>query len=114
MEDEFRLEVWVSAQRSAAKAGTISVERAKRLEALKGWTWDPFMEAWEEGLRQTQKFSRTFRHVQVPAKHVTSDNFRLNAWVNTQRTKAKSGELSAERAKLLNSVAGWTWEATKL
>ena len=43
-----RLGGWVQRQRSAHRRGRLTEERAARLEALPGWTWDPFAEDWEQ------------------------------------------------------------------
>jgi superfamily II DNA or RNA helicase len=39
--DGFRLGGWGSKQRTAYRAGRMHLERAARLEALPGWTWEP-------------------------------------------------------------------------
>lgn len=38
-EDGYRLGTWVSSQRGYEAVGKLSVERQKRLSALRGWTW---------------------------------------------------------------------------
>jgi hypothetical protein len=46
---------WVHTQRKFYSKGTLDPERASRLEALPGWSWDPQTDRWERNFSQLQK-----------------------------------------------------------
>lgn len=106
--DGHRLGKWVMHQRSLRKK--LSIERASRLERLKGWTWDPLSDAWEESFRELQLFIRKEGHARVSAKYVSPTGSRLGTWVAAQRNRARRGTLSPERTDRLGSLEGWTWD----
>jgi hypothetical protein len=103
----FRLGTWVSAQR-ARKASLLPAQR-KRLEALRGWTWDPLQDAWEEGYQHLKAFVRANGHARVPNAFVTRDRFKLGSWVASQRSRKPN--LSIERRRRLIALKGWNWDA---
>ena len=47
--DGYALGKWVVSQRHSQGKGTLDADRQRRLQALPGWTWDPFADKWEEG-----------------------------------------------------------------
>ena len=52
-------------------------------------------------------------HARVPARFKTESGFLLGSWVHRQRTVYKQGQLSQERIRQLESLAGWAWDARK-
>ena len=54
--DGFKLGSWVSDQRKNKSKNLLSQDRIERLEALPGWSWDPFTEQWEEAFGQLQSY----------------------------------------------------------
>lgn len=105
IEDGFALGSWVKAQRRNRSSMTAS--RRRRLEALKGWSWDPFSDAWDSALMLLKAFSKREGHARVPLDHV-EQGFRLGGWVGNQRTKRKTMPL--DRVRRLEGVKGWTWD----
>ena len=57
-EDGYRLGQWVDKQRQKHRLGTLDPRRRAQLEALPGWTWDPFNDTWEEGFARLDQFVR--------------------------------------------------------
>jgi Helicase associated domain len=50
--DGYKLGKWVLKQRVKRVEGRLDVDRERRLEELRGWTWDPRADRWEEGFRR--------------------------------------------------------------
>jgi hypothetical protein len=97
---------WVSKQRASGLSGTLSADRAARLNEL-GLVWDPYTSAWEDMFRQLSGFRADNGHCNVPAK--SSANRPLGMWVSTQRTARKSGTLTRDRKARLDAL-GFTWQ----
>jgi hypothetical protein len=99
---------WIGSRRIEYRKGKLSQERISQLESLPGWTWDPHSELWEQGFASLSKYVEFHGTSQVPATHV-EDEFRLGSWVNTQRTKHRSGKLAPDRVERLEALPSWAW-----
>ncbi|MGV0991177.1 MAG: Helicase associated domain protein [Mycobacterium sp.] len=106
LEEGVNIGSWVAEQRNNQK--TISTERRELLEAVPGWTWDPYTESWEQGYAALQAFAGREGHARVPAKHREAD-FKLGGWVAEQRqNRANMNDARRER---LEAVQGWSWNS---
>jgi predicted helicase len=117
-EDGARLGEWGRNQRHLYRRGDLDPERTRRLEAFPDWTWTskvrPGMTAtWDEWFAKLERHIEEHGTARVPAKHVTSDGYKLGSWVTRQRRayKKEKGDLSPERVERLESLEGWTWTA---
>jgi hypothetical protein len=108
VQDGFRLGGWVSKQRSSRS--TLSVDRLQRLEALRGWSWDPQGDDWEDAFTKLRVFVAREGHAQVPKEHVEGGS-RLGRWVSFQRRQRSQSKLSADRVRRLRSIPEWTWSS---
>jgi len=107
--DGFNLGAWVGTQRYTKDS--LSTESRKLLESLKGWSWDPLTDQWNEGFAQLQEYVKKNGSARVPRGFKTEDGLALGNWIGTQRRYKDS--LSAERRNLLESLNGWTWGVIK-
>ncbi|MGO9747678.1 MAG: Helicase associated domain protein [Mycobacterium sp.] len=105
VENGLRLGQWVAVQRNYRE--TVSPERVALLEALPGWSWNPFEDKWEEGFTSLLRFVRREGHAGVPKDHI-EDGSNLGRWTSHQR--AKRGSLSRDRRKRLEALPGWNWD----
>jgi hypothetical protein len=102
-EDGYGLGRWVSRQRINKIDGTLDPECRARLEALPGWTWDPYAEDWEQGFVHLQHFVKREGHARVPAGY-REDGFRLGQWVGVQRSAFRNERLDAARRRRLDGL----------
>jgi hypothetical protein len=59
-----------------------------------------------------QTFANYTGHTRVPYDYV-EDSLPLGMWVATQRTRYRSGKLSEDRTKMLESITVWTWSVAE-
>lgn len=107
-----RLDRWAILQREAYHSGRLPRSRARALEAVPGWSWEPLEDRFEHGLRYLLRFARRTGHCRVPQRYEES-GFALGIWVMQLRQSHRKGRLSAERARRLERLRGWTWNARK-
>jgi superfamily II DNA or RNA helicase len=112
VEDGFRLGMWVASRRTDYRSRRLDEELTKRLEALPGWTWDPFGDAWERGFRVLRGFVDREGHARVRHDCV-EDGFRLGEWRQRQRQAMSKGTLSPARVARLEALPGWAWDTRK-
>lgn len=104
-----RLGRWVIKRRADRKAGRLTPTREADLEAIPGWTWDPYGDDWETGLAALRTFAAREGHARVPQRYVDGD-FRLGIWVSGRRVDRNRGRLDAARVAALEAIPGWVWE----
>ncbi len=88
-----------------------SPDRIGRLEALPGWAWNTFDAQWDRGgFRELQAYCAE-HGAATPGKQVGYP-VRAPAWPMGQRPtqkKHRAGQLSEERCRRLETLAGWRW-----
>jgi superfamily II DNA or RNA helicase len=104
--DGFAIGTWVSHQRS--KRESLSQDQIARLESLKGWSWDPITDQWNDGYQALRTYVSQNGGARPPQNFKTTDGFLLGTWVGTQRLKRES--LSQARIARLESLKGWSWD----
>jgi predicted helicase len=103
IEDSVKLGYWVCRQRKIR--GQISSGRQSKLDAL-SFTWDPFIEQWEESFAALEKYRILKGHCRVPA-NFKIDGIKLGNWVSRQRRE--KDQLSSESIARLDNI-GFTWD----
>ncbi len=112
-QDGFQLGQWVDGQRQAYRRGKLAADRVARLQRLEFWVWDIPSARWAEAYEHLQQFVEREGHAIVPQPHVEGRH-RLGAWVSQQRLKWRQGRLARERAKRLEALPGWAWDAREV
>ncbi|GAC1672217.1 MAG: hypothetical protein NVS9B8_15180 [Candidatus Limnocylindrales bacterium] len=105
-----RLGGWVHLQRTKYGRGELREERAIVLEAVPGWTWRPFDDDFVDGLRTLRAYVAREGHARVPQRHREGE-VPLGTWINGVRLSQRAGRLSADRARTLEDLPGWVWDA---
>jgi superfamily II DNA or RNA helicase len=103
---------WARTQRVFHADGRLGHDRVKLLEALPGWSWDPYADAWEQGFTRLCAYAAREGHTRVPRRYA-ENGVNLGDWVGNQRASHRRGELSPERIAQLETLPGWTWRAPK-
>jgi superfamily II DNA or RNA helicase len=100
---------WASAQRSKFNKDTLAKEKITKLQALPGWTWDPYEEAWEQAFEALIRYSEINGTAQPPRSHIVN-GLQLGPWVHAQRQQFNKQELDQAKVDRLEAVPGWTWD----
>jgi hypothetical protein len=109
---------WVKRQRyqyRLRKEGTPSAMTDERIEALEklGFVWDSHGAAWEDRLKELEKFKSTHRHCNVPSCY--PQNSSLASWIKCQRRQyrlfreGKDSNMTMERIIQLEKM-GFQWD----
>ena len=104
--DYMLLANWVHTQRNNRK--TLTPYRIALLESLKGWSWDPSEDSWNEGFTRLKAYTKETGNATPQARATVQDGFSIGTWVRNQR--AKKASLTRERIALLESLKGWSWD----
>jgi hypothetical protein len=112
IEDGFPLGRWVAQQRTRYRSRTrqLAPERARLLEALPKWTWNPSDAIWEESFEALMHFVKREGHAR-PTRFQEEAGFPLGEWVSAQRAARARGRLSDARKVRIEGLPGWTWDA---
>ena len=107
--DGYPLGAWAGEQRNRHTRGNLDASRRERLEALRGWTWDPHADSWERHFAALQAFVAREGHARVPTDHVEA-GLPLASWVIRHRQDYKAGKVPADRLARLEELPDWTWD----
>jgi hypothetical protein len=100
---------WVFTQRQNYKEGQLSTERIRHLNSI-GFCWDlaPVKEAeWNAQFQKLLLYKKQHGGCNVPT--ALKEDSVLGRWVACQRQYSKTGTLSAEHVRRLNSI-GFDWD----
>ena len=98
---------WLTAQRKARRAGTLSAEKIRMLEEI-GMLWEVRGCLWERSFRKAEEFYFKYGHLRITKDG--GEDQPLGRWISTQRKNYKKGKLSEERIQKLNKI-GMVWDA---
>lgn len=101
-----QLATWLRVQRREKRAGKLSKERFKQLEAL-GVVWDSRTTAWEQRFTSLAAYKAKNGNCEVP--RVYPSDPALTIWITHQRVAKRKGVLAPERVSRLEAL-GLRWE----
>ena len=78
--------------------GNLSEEKVRKLDEI-GMVWDSKDQSWNEALRELQAYFEEHGNLDVKARYVTENGFRLGRWVCNLRTKVKNKGLDQALTK---------------
>jgi hypothetical protein len=110
-EDGFRLGVWIANRRADNRRSALSEGRVAELDAL-GIIWDVKVDGWQKGLELARAYQAEHGHLNVPAKFISHDGFRLGKWITRQRASRVRDTLLAEQITQLDAL-GIVWNPRK-
>lgn len=108
MADGFHLGAWIIRQR--ALKSRMQGDRKARLEELPGWSWDPFVDKWEEGFRHLEEYVKQEKNCRPSQLFKSADGYRVGVWVSHQRSSRSN--MPEERKARLEALPGWSWDST--
>lgn len=92
--DSFAIGRWVAFQKTRFKAGNYPFERQQKLESL-GVVFENLIDIqWEEKYQVLQRFCE--EHHRLPQQRETHEGVAIGVWVNSQKTRFKSGNYPPE------------------
>ncbi len=109
--DGVNLGVWISNQRYAYGKGKLPQEQIELLEGI-GMSWQRDDSRFDEGFAYAEDYYKANGNLDVRSTFITADGFRLGTWVHAQRSCYKSGKLSVDRIRRLESI-GMEWTPLK-
>jgi hypothetical protein len=107
-----RIVSWMIKQRSRVdvrEEWQLKMLRKKLPELLES----PFEKRWNLAFGKLKEFVRDTGAPYIPQK-IRWKGFALGGWVSNQRTKYREKKLTIEQVRLLQSIKGWTWDASAL
>lgn len=102
-----KLGAWVTTQRMAYKEGKLKPERVSALEAVPGFCFDPWLQAWAAWLKGLIDWAAEARGLLSTRERYKG--LALGEWVRRQRAAYKQGRLAPERVTALEAVPEWRW-----
>jgi hypothetical protein len=108
--EEHRLGTWINSQRQNYRKGNLSEDKAKRLESLPGWRWNPLDGIWESTYKKLLTFADEFKHTSIPVTTDDPELKELAGWVRRQRQSHRQKVLDVHKIRLLESLPGWSWK----
>ena len=92
---------WIQTQRrvrAGSVTGNLSEEKVRKLDEI-GMVWDSKDQSWNEALRELQAYYEEHGTLDVMARYVTENGFRLGRWVCNLRMKVKNKGLDQALTK---------------
>lgn len=111
---------WGEQQRIAYRHGLLPSDRARRLETIPGWAWDKTSARWDLTYDRLRAFvddhgtiadNPTGPSILAGLKDEERPQRHLGVWLAAQRQAYRLGTLPERRARQLEELPGWAWDA---
>jgi hypothetical protein len=102
---------WTRRQKDEFSRSRLAPHRRQLLESVPGWTWNTRQDQFQRGLAFLRQFVRREGHARVPDDHV-EDGYNLGPWVRDRKHRYRRAKLSADHARALEQIPGWSWNMT--
>lgn len=99
--------------RALFRLGVLPPRLVDELEALPGWSWDPFTDDESAALASLRAFVAREGHARVPALH-RDGGLGLGHSVRHWRNEYKAGRLDPDLVASLEELPGWAWEVRRM
>lgn len=105
---------WIQTQRAVrrgTRVGELTDEQIARLDQI-GMLWQMAAEtSWENGYAHAKAYRETQGHLDVPARYVCEDGYKLGSWLKNLRTarSSKRGMVLTERRIAQLDALGMIW-----
>ena len=104
---EAKLGMWCQTQGQRKRAGTLSEERAEKLDKLVGWHWGAH-DKWESRFRIAKAFVDNF--MVVPKMYSDDEGeAHIGRWCAYQKDRRRKGLLDRRREARMETIDGWYW-----
>lgn len=120
-QDGYPLGSWLMTQRAAymklrnSGADPMTNPRFRQLQQL-GMSWNRADSAFEEGMLHATRYAAEQGHLNVPAKYICADGFKLGAWIERMRRRragyGSNAPLDADQIARLEAI-GMQWEGSQ-
>jgi predicted helicase len=104
------IRAWVGKQREVK--ASLTEDQVARLEAITGWSWDPFADANSLTRAELLKYVEEFGTSKVPHGYKTPDGFLLGSKVQNIRQSYRMGTIKPEMKKFVTGLPGWVWKTS--
>lgn len=104
LKEQGRLADWLSTQRTNQRLERLCFYQQRRLEALRGFRWEPRSEEWHERLDSCAAFLAV--HGRLPRiRSAVREERGLARWIYAQRTRERHGRLTTEEKEAFEPFA---------
>ena len=110
--NDINISAWLHSQRNKYKNGKLSRESIEQLENL-GIIWEMKDSKWEQAYFSAHVYFMEHHNLNVPQKYICDNGFKLGIWLSNQRTRYRTGKLSAEKIEKLENI-GMIWNKDDL
>lgn len=103
------LEPIVAFFRMKHRLGSLDESVERELEAIPGWSWDPFADTRRRNLALLRALAREHGTLPPIDSKTTYRGQRIGAWFIRCQAQYRDGALHADLARELETIPGWTW-----
>jgi hypothetical protein len=106
-----KLGMWAMVQKTLHRQGTLSSEKIRALEHIRGWCWKE-RTPWNESAQTCAAYIE--EHGITPNSGSRDPVVRrLGMWAKNQKARHRQGKLTPEQVCTLESIPGWQWATQK-